>query len=189
MSQARSSGGRRRRPPTPLNSATFEEIALAYVARFSTTAAKLERYLRRKLRERGWYDAGEPPIGELVRRYVERGYVDDEVFAREKAGNLLRRGYGERRVGQALREAGIAEDLREALRPNEADARRAALTLARKRRFGPFGTAPLNKPLRERQIAAMLRAGHTLDNAREIIDAGSVAEAERWAAEAADETE
>jgi regulatory protein len=88
-----------------------------------------------------------------------------------------------------LREAGIDEDLRAQMRPDEEAARRAALTLARKRRFGPFATEPLDKPLREKQIAAMLRAGHTLDNAREIVDAANVAEAERWAAEAAGETE
>jgi regulatory protein len=158
-------------------------MALAYVARFSTSAGKLERYLKRKLRERGWEDAGEPPVAALIERYVELGYVDDEGFARAKAGSLLRRGYGGRRVGQALREAGIAEDLREAVRPGEAASRHAALTLARKRRFGPFGSAPLDKPLRQKQIAAMLRAGHTLDNAREIVDAPSVAEAEKWAEE------
>jgi regulatory protein len=43
--------------------------------------------------------------------------------------------------------------------------------------------------LREKQIAAMLRAGHPLDSARQIVDAASVAEAERWAAEADDEQE
>jgi regulatory protein len=179
----------RKRPPKPLNSALFEEMALAYVARFSTTAAKLERYLRRKLRERGWQGEGEPPIAGLVQRCAELGFVDDEGFAREKAGSLLRRGYGGRRVGQALREAGVAEGLREQMRPDEAAARRAVLTLARKRRFGPFGTVPLDKPLREKQIAAMLRAGHPLDNAREIVNAVSVAEVEQWAAWAAEETE
>jgi regulatory protein len=164
-------------------------MALAYVARFSTSAGKLERYLNRKLRERGWDDAAEPGVAALVGRYVELGYVDDEGFAREKAGSLLRRGYGGRRVGQALREAGIAEDMRERMRPSEAAARRAALTLARKRRLGPFGPLPLDKALREKQVAAMLRAGHTLDNARGIVDAGSIAEAESWAAEIDDETE
>jgi hypothetical protein len=35
----------------------------------------------------------------------------------------------------------------------------------------------------------MLRAGHPLDSAREIVDAASVAEAERWVAEAEEEME
>jgi regulatory protein len=189
MNRWRSPTGERKRAPKPLNPALFEEMALTYVARFSTSAGKLERYLKRKLRERGWEGAAEPEVAALVGRYVELGYVDDEGFAREKSASLLRRGYGGRRVGQALREAGIAEDLRERMRPSETAARRAALTLARKRRFGPFGSQPLDRAVREKQVSAMLRAGHTLDNARGIVDARSIAEAESWAAETDDETE
>lgn len=179
----------RKKTPKPLDSARLEELALAYVARFSTTAAKLERYLRRKLRERGWDADGDPPVATLVERYVEAGYVDDEAFARMRSGGLLRRGYGERRVRQALGEAGVGEELRERVRPGEGEARRAALTLARRRRFGPFGGEPVDRPLREKQIAAMLRAGHPLDSARQIVDAASIAEAEQWAAEADDDEE
>jgi len=178
---------RTRRIPKPLDSARLEEIALAYVARFATSAGKFERYLRRKLRERGWEDEGDPPVSALVARYVECGYIDDEAFARAKSGSLLRRGYGARRVRQVLGEAGIAEDLRDRVRPGEAQARGAALALARKRRFGPFGGGGLpDRPAREKQIAAMLRAGHALDSARQMVDAPSVAEAEQWVAEAAD---
>lgn len=189
MSDTSSRPDRRKRPPKPLDSARLGEIALAYVARFSTTAVKLERYLRRKLRERGWEGEGEPRIGDLVERYVELGYIDDEAFARARSGSLLRRGYGERRVRQALGEAGIAEDLRERLRPGEGETRRAALAFARRRRFGPFGAGSIDKPLREKQIAAMLRAGHPLDSARQIVDAASAAEAEQWVAEADDDEE
>jgi regulatory protein len=41
--------------------------------------------------------------------------------------------------------------------------------------------------LREKQIAAMLRAGHPLDSARQIVDAANTAQAEEWAAEADDD--
>ena len=187
MSDTSSRPDRRKRPPKPLDSARLGEIALAYVARFSTTAARLDRYLRRKLRERGWSGEGEPSIATLVERYVELGYIDDEAFARARSGNLLRRGYGERRVRQVLGEAGVAEDVRDRVRPVEVETRRAALALARRRRFGPFGARVLDRPLREKQIAAMLRAGHPLDSARQIVDAASTAEAEEWAAEADDD--
>jgi len=176
-------GSRRaRRPPKPLDSARLEELALAYVARFATSAAKLERYLARKLRERGWDGEVAPDLAALVRRYVELGYVDDAAFARARSGSLLRRGYGPRRVRQALGEAGIAEDVREEARPGEAAERRAALALARKRGLGPFGAAKPDRRQREKQLAAMLRAGHTLDSAREMVDAASEAAAEEWAA-------
>lgn len=159
-------------------------MALAYVARFATSAAKLEAYLRRKLRERGWEGAVDPAISALVGRYVELGYVDDEAFARAKAGGMLRRGYGPRRVEQALGAAGIAEDIRGEVRASRAEARRAALAMARKRRFGPFGQEPPDRARREKQLAAMLRAGHSLDSARELVDAQSVDAAEEWADQA-----
>jgi len=176
----------RKRAPKPLDSARLEELALNYIARFSTTASKLERYLQRKIRERGWEGEKQPSLGALVEKCVASGYVDDEAYARMKAGGLLRRGYGERRVRQALGEAGVSEDVRERTAPGEGEARRAALALARRRKFGPFAGGPLDKPLREKQLAAMLRAGHPLDSARQIVDAANVAEAEEWAAEADD---
>jgi regulatory protein len=175
--------------PRPIDAARLHELALAYVARFATSRAKLETYLRRKLRERGWAEEGEPPVAALAERMVEAGYVDDAAYARAKSGSLLRRGYGLRRVEQALGAAGIAEDVREDIRPGERTKRRAALAMAVKRRFGPFGQSALDRPQREKQVAAMLRAGHALDSARRLIDAPSREAAEQWAAEGEDACE
>lgn len=162
---------------------------MGYVARFATSTGKLEAYLRRKLRERGWEGEREPDIATLIARFVDLGYVDDGAYARSKGSSLLRRGYGPRRVSQALGEAGIDPALREETRASEASERAAALALARKRRFGPFGPGPLERERREKQIGAMLRAGHSLDSAREMIDATSEAAALRWVAEAAESLE
>jgi regulatory protein len=172
----------------PLDSLRLEQLALAYVARFATSAAKLDGYLRRKLRERGWASDDEPPVAALVAKFVAAGYIDDEAFARSRSAGLLRRGYGQRRIAQALGAAGIAGEVREAVRAGEPEQRRAALAMARKRGFGPFGVAAADRAAREKQIAALLRAGHRLDSARELVDAPSVAAAEDWAA-AADEVE
>lgn len=172
-----------RKPPRPLDPARLEELALTYVARFATTAAKLESYLARKLRERGWDESAAPPaVGALVERIVGLGYINDAAWARAKSGSLLRRGYGMRRIDQALRAAGAAHALAEEDRPSRAARRAAALALARKRGFGPFGKAVPDRAQRERQIAAMLRAGHPLDSARELVDAPSAKAAEDWAA-------
>jgi regulatory protein len=180
---------RRKRPPRPLDEARLEELALAYVARFATTAAKLEGYLARKLRERGW--EGERPAdpAAIAARFAELGYIDDEAYARARAGGLLRSGYGARRIDQALRGAGIDEELRVGARPGERARREAALTLARKRRFGPFAAETPDRERREKQLAAMIRAGHGFDDARAVVDAKGVEEAEQWVADAAAEEE
>jgi regulatory protein len=187
MEAERQASRRTRREPKPLDAARLDELALTYVARFATSAVKLERYLRRKLRERGWEGEREPDLAALVGRYVELGYVDDAAFARAKSGGLLRRGFGPRRVSEALREAGIEESIREEVRPGEGEQRRAALALARKRGFGPFGRESPDRERRQKQIAAMLRAGHPLDSAREMVDAASEEAAEQWAAECDDD--
>ena len=118
MDDERSGPARRKKAPKPLDSARLEELALNYIARFSTTANKLERYLQRKIRERGWAENQQPAIGALVERCVVSGYGDDEAYGRMKAGGLLRRGYGRRRVHQALGEAGVCEEVRERLAPS-----------------------------------------------------------------------
>lgn len=173
----------RRKAPRPLDSQRLNELALSYLARFSTSAAKLDGYLRRKLRERGWDGDGDPPVAAIVARCVAAGYVDDAAYAQAKAGSLRQRGYGARRVDQALGAAGIAEDLRTANRGEAAEQRRAVLTLARKRRLGPFGPPPADRTARERQMGVLLRAGHRLDMAREVVEAGSVNALEQWAEE------
>jgi len=180
---------RREKPtPAPLDSARLRDLALSYVARFATSAAKLEAYLARKIRERGAEDElGPDAVRALVDRLVDLGYVDDEAYARAKSGGLLRRGYGARRVDQALRGAGIDEEVCDAVRPDEAGARHAALTLVQKRRFGPYAVQPADRAKREKQIAAMIRAGHGFDAARALIEAGSVDEAEQWAIELDDD--
>ncbi len=167
----------------PLTAVRLNDLALHYVARFATSAAKLEQYLKRKLRERGWEGEGDPAVAALVERFVAAGYIDDEAYARAKSGSLLRRGYGQRRIGQALGQAGISEEVREEVRAAAGEQRRAALALARKRRFGPFGAEPPDRPLREKQLAAMLRAGHPLDMARAVLAAPNVDAAEEWAEE------
>lgn len=169
------------REPKPLDPARLEELALAYVARFATTQAKLRGYLQRKLREHGWEGEEPPPVDALVARHAERGHVDDAAWARMKAGSLLRRGYGARRVSEALGQAGVEDALRDEVRPDLTEQRRAALVLARRRKFGPFAIQPASDPrARDRQLAAMLRAGHSLDIARRIVESEDADALERW---------
>ena len=174
---------RHKRDIPPLDAARLDELALAYVARFAASAAKLETYLKRKLGERGWAGETEPPVAAIVGRFVSAGYVNDEAYARTKAGSLRRRGYGERRIAQALDAAGIASALREDVRGSEGEQRRAALALARRRRFGPWGAIALDRPAREKQLAAMLRAGHRPDIARHVVQSADSDGLEQWADE------
>ena len=189
---------RKPRKTRPLDETSLRDLALAYVARFSTTGAKLEGYLARKLRERG---AAEDADGRtvpldvtgLVTWLIELGYVDDEAYARSKSRDLTARGYGARRVEQALWAAGVDEQVRSDHAPDEGESRRAAALLAKKRRFGPYRTAPEDETheerhkRREKQVAAMLRAGHLYEHAGFIVDAATSDEIDEWLAEVDDD--
>lgn len=165
------SGHNRRKPRPPLNAAKLDEMALGYVGRFATSRSKLLSYLKRKLRERGWEGEAEPRLDALVERLARLGYVDDRAYALSKARSLTSRGYGERRVAQALTIAGIDdEDRGDARDLAEAEAVEAALRFAQRRSIGPFATAGFAPPEREKALAAMVRAGHRFALARAILD-------------------
>ena len=160
-----------RKPRPPLDAAKLDELALSYVGRFATSRAKLISYLKRKLRERGWEGAGEPDLDCLAAKLAGLGYVDDRAYAVSKARSLTSRGYGERRVGQALALAGIGEDDgTEARSLAQGDSVNAALRFARRRSLGPFAKTAPDPRERERALAAMVRAGHRFALARAIID-------------------
>jgi regulatory protein len=174
-----------KKPPQPLDGDKLNELMMAYVAKFATSRAKLAGYLNRKLRERGWAESGEPPVDLLVEKAVRLGFVDDAAFAMSKARSLSARGYGERRLSQALHAAGVGEWDGEAARDlAREDAVEAALRFARRRRIGPYGAQAADPAQKEKALAAMLRAGHGFGLAKAIlalqpgseVDAGALRE-------------
>jgi regulatory protein len=192
----RQRGEKRVKPP--LDEAALRDLALSYVARFASTGARLEAYLVRKLKERGVAEdadgrTAQIDIPALVARLVELGYVDDAAYARMRARDLGARGYGARRVEQALWAAGVGEGIRANTAPAEAARRRAAVLMAQKRRLGPFGSGrgesvdPLSaRKAHEKAVAAMLRAGHDYEHVRVILAAADIGAIEEWLDEAAD---
>lgn len=161
-----------KRPAPPLDEDALRDMALRQVARFATSRGKLIDYLRRKIRERGW--GGERPADPeaLADRFVALGYIDDAGFAVMKSGALARRGYGARRVDEALRAAGISDgDREQADAQTASEAWMAAERFARRKRIGPYASAPCDPKQREKAIAAFLRAGHDYAMARRWVDA------------------
>ncbi|WP_373384948.1 RecX family transcriptional regulator [Sphingomonas sp. IBVSS2] len=101
---------------------------------------------------------------------AELGYVDDRLYAESKAGAMARRGLGARRVREALRFAGVEEEDAAALAPAiAAEGLASAIAFARRRRIGPYAREAADRPLQEKQMAAMIRAGHAPGLARAIV--------------------
>lgn len=166
----RSGTNQRKTAPKALNIETLQALALHYVGRFATSQARLAAYLDRKLRERGWEGDDPPRIDQVVSRLAELGYVDDKAYAVMKSGAMQRRGLGQRRINQTLRQDGINEDDSLEAAPDAAERWAAAERLARRKRIGPYATEMADRPVREKQLAAFLRAGHDMQMARRWIE-------------------
>jgi regulatory protein len=135
----------------------------------------------RKVRERGWEAEGEPPVDAIAARLCDLGYINDKTYASSLARSLASRGYGERRVAGALSAAGIGEaDAGEALESAGQRSVEAVLRFAKKRRIGPFAASEADREIREKWIAAMIRAGHRFDLARRIADCPLGVIPEEW---------
>jgi regulatory protein len=158
-----------RRAPVPLDAERLRELALRYVGKYATTRARLRQYLARKLRERGWTGSGAPDLERLAERFAELGLIDDAAYALAKSRALSARGYGKRRLIDQLRHAGVEEaDGADAAAYADDEAVEAALRLARRRRIGPFAAQAADPHLRQKWIAAMVRAGHGFPLAKVI---------------------
>ncbi len=69
-----------------------------------------------------------------------------------------------------LRAAGIEDDDGQAARDLARDTGdEAALRYARRKRIGPFASAPADRGESDKALAAMIRAGHSFERAKRIL--------------------
>lgn len=169
------------RRPRKATAHSLENAALAYLGRFASSAENLRRVLMRRVERSARVhgtDRGEGAaiVAALIERYQRAGLLNDAAYAEGRAASLHRRGLALGRIGARLAEKGVArEDIAAALAklaecaPDVELA--AALHLARRRRLGPYRRPEERAAKRERDLAAMGRAGFSYDLARRVIDA------------------
>jgi len=177
---------RKRRGPRKATPKHLENAALHYLGRFASSAENLKRVLMRKVQRSARHhgtdaDEGRAAVERLVERFQRAGLVDDAVYAAARAATLHRRGASARLIAAKLREKGVAAEIVESALATlgaGADAELvAAVTLARRRRLGPFAGKLRSKDRmraqndREKALAALARAGFSYDVARRVIDA------------------
>jgi regulatory protein len=159
----------------PPDAARLYEAALNHMARYAATEASLARMLARRVERWGrLQEEGADPeeilstmrrakaeIPGVLSRLRELGVVNDAAFAASRAKRLTREGKSRRATIAHLAAKGIkAPSL-----PEDPDRElAAACAYLRRRRAGPFGTAPAEKIL-----AAMARGGFTQATARRAL--------------------
>lgn len=157
----------------------LENAALHYLKRYSATVSQLRRVLMRRVDrslrahggERteavGWVDA-------LVDKLLRQGFVNDQAYAHSKAHSLRASGRSARVIAQKLKQKGVAQEVvakQVAEATSEVSEEAAALIWARKKRLGPFQRDPKSRPdRRQKDLAAMARAGFPFALAKKIID-------------------
>ena len=179
---------RKRRPPQRITEAGLETAAGRYMQRFWGPAAALHRVLMKRIAAScTWY--GEDPteakamVEALIARLVDAGVLDDALVARERARVMHERGLPLRRIAQRLREKGLAathieaalativEGIQQEEGEEAPDADTvAAQAYARRRRLGPHRPPDLRAERRQKDLAALARAGFSFDIARRVID-------------------
>ncbi len=152
-----------------LDNAVLRTLAMNYAARYATNSMRMARYLRRKVNSAEWTDTQLPQIDDILARMAELNFVDDAAFAQAKGASLARRGFGARRIAQALRAEGADGELISDI-TSPIDPLVAAHIFARKKRLGPYAQKPLQPDDRRRQLATFARAGHDFSIACAILD-------------------
>jgi regulatory protein len=135
---------------------------------------------------------GAAVVDGVIGRFVQAGLLDDHAYAEGRAASLHRRGMSVARIRQQLASKGIAAEaadhalaaLASEIAGETADGTArgagvepavldlaAAVNLARRRRLGPFRASSDRPRLREKDLAAMARAGFGYHLAVQVIDA------------------
>jgi regulatory protein len=173
-----------RRAARPITAKDLQNAATFYLERYPSTAEGLRRILNRRVRKAQLAEATvmenvQQTIAAIVARFVDAGVIDDQAFAQTKARALHRRGTSSRLTRQKLKLAGIdGETFNKAMAGLDQELHtdpgqrewQAATALARRRRLGPY-REKARKEHRNRDLAAMARAGFAYDLARKVIDA------------------
>ena len=159
-----------------IDAGLLERWALAYLARYASSAANLRRVLLRRLRRRLRDNSEalqkiEPLIQALVERYSQSGLLDDAAYAASRAASLHRRGESLAKIRSRLAAKGIAgalaTDALAALRASSADPDiAAACAFARRRRLGPYRRCAADEA---RELAAFARAGFSRRVAEAVL--------------------
>lgn len=175
----RGGNGQARPLPKPPTEERLWNAALAYLQRFAASQGMVEAVLGRRIDRAARAgvieaEAGRALLARVMKRMAASGLLDDLGFARARAETLFRQGRGGQWIAQALAAKGLSRTLIDAalagLVEDHGDvALIAARRFAQRRRLGPWRNRD-RAAHRDRDLAAMGRAGHAYEIARRVID-------------------
>jgi regulatory protein len=169
--------GKPHRAPRRISADYLQRAAMHYLERYAAPAEQLRRVLQRKIAASCRHHEQDPALfiemrDQVVARCVASGLVDDARFAEARAASLRRKGQSGRAVAAKLAAKGVPRELAaRSSEAGEAAERAAARIAARRKRLGPWRRP--DRPFdRQKEIAALARAGFAPALARLVIDGG-----------------
>jgi len=146
-----------------------------YLERYAATTARLRGVLRRKIVLSCRHHGDDPSrfdemLDAVVAKCVASGLVDDARFAENRAATLRRKGQSARAVAAKLAAKGVPRDLA-VLHGTTSDEQElaAARIAAKRKRLGPWSRGD-RLAGRQKDLAALARAGFGMGIARAVID-------------------
>lgn len=152
--------------------------AVHYLDQYTSSAENLRKVLMRKVMRAARAlerspDEFEALVDSVVEKCQRAGLVDDRNYAYIKVASLRRRGRSQRQIEARLISKGVSREIvAAALETDETSDMDAARTHARRRRLGPWRTRGVREAFRDKDMAAMCRAGFSFDVARRVVDDG-----------------
>ena len=182
------SGKRRPKIPRKVSATSLENAGLYYLGRFATSSENLRQVLvRRIMRAAKHHDtdveACTQLVGDLIRRYLESGILNDDIYAQTQAASMNRRGASLRAIRARLLQKAVSSDIidgalavlaGEVGQPDLA----AAIVYARKRRLGPYRRDTGKPENSDKELAALARSGFSYSLALRIVEAKVIDELE-----------
>ncbi len=170
-----------RKVPRRVTKDRLRNIALHHLERFATSAENLRRVLyRRALKAARHHDTdmeqAKAWIDEVVDGLVRSTAIDDTRYADGKTLSMLRRGQSPRKIRAYLISKGVAAGtinaaLEHATTEFGDPDLEAARAYAMRRRIGPYRTKEITSELKQKELAALGRAGFKFEIARKVVDA------------------
>ncbi len=179
--------------PAKADPESLSRAAYWYLERFATSAENLRRVLMRRVekaaRAPGAQDSdrgdGAAAIDDIIKRLVRDGLLDDAAYAEARVRSMRAAGKPAKAIKWALAGKGVAAEVAEqavatidaeTAREGEDANFRAAVKFAKRRRLGPYRDPEKRDACRQKDLAALARAGFGYGLAERIIKADSAAE-------------
>ena len=122
-------------------------------------------------------------VGDLIRRYLKSGILNDDIYAQTQAASMNRRGVSLHVIRARLLQKAVSSDIidgalavlaGEVGQPDLA----AAIVYARKRRLGPYRRDTGKPENLDKELAALARSGFSYSLALRIVEAKDIDELE-----------